>query len=164
MREITYDREAAVEYAKSWAFLRNPNYLNFDNYGGDCTNFVSQCIFAGCKAMNYTPIYGWYYNSSYDRTASWTGVEYLYNFLVNNTGIVPRGIDTSRENIQPGDIIQLGDRNNHFYHSPIVVAINQYEIFIAAHTFDAYMKPLSSYNYSNIRYIHILDNLKKNTT
>lgn len=161
MKEIIYNRNAVINYAKNWAFLRNPNYLNFDNYGGDCTNFASQCILAGCNTMNYTPIFGWYYNSSYDRTASWTGVEYLYNFLISNTGVGPIGITTIRKNIQPGDIIQLGDANNHFYHSPIVVATSQYEIYVAAHTYDVYMKPLSSYNYGNIRYIHILDNLKK---
>lgn len=161
MKEIIYNRKAVTDYAKEWAFLRNPNYFNFDNYGGDCTNFVSQCIFAGCNTMNYTPIFGWYYNSSYDRTASWTGVEYLYNFLINNTSVGPRGITTTRENIQPGDIVQFGDINNHFYHSPIVVATNQAEIYVAAHTYDVYMKPLSSYNYSTIRYIHILDKIKK---
>jgi len=161
MREIIYNRKAVIEYAKTWALSRNPNYLNFDNYGGDCTNFASQCILAGCQTMNYTPIFGWYYNSSYDRTASWTGVEYLYNFLVSNNNVGPRGINTTREKLQPGDIVQLGDINNHFYHSPIVVAINEYEIYVAAHTYDVYMKPLSSYNYSTVRYIHILDNLKK---
>jgi len=161
MREIIYNRKAVIEYAKTWALSRNPNYLNFDNYGGDCTNFASQCILAGCQTMNYTPIFGWYYNSSYDRTASWTGVEYLYNFLVSNNNVGPRGINTTREKLQPGDIVQLGDINNHFYHSPIVVAINEYEIYVAAHTYDVYMKPLSEYNYSTIRYIHILNNLKK---
>lgn len=161
MKDLIYNRTAVIEYAKKWSYSRNPNYLNFDNYGGDCTNFASQCILAGCQTMNYTPIFGWYYNSSHDRTASWTGVEYLYNFLISNTDVGPRGINTTRKNIQPGDIIQLGDINNHFYHSPIVVATRQNEIYVAAHTYDVYMKPLSSYNYSSIRYIHILDSFKK---
>lgn len=53
MKEIQYDRKKAVEYAQKWAYKRNPNYYNYDAIGGDCTNFVSQCIFAGSQVMNY---------------------------------------------------------------------------------------------------------------
>ena len=157
MKEIIYNRQMVIDYAKTWAFKRNPKYLDFDSLGGDCTNFASQCIFAGCNIMNYTPVTGWYYNSSYDRTASWTGVEYLYSFLINNKSVGPKGIKTTPDKIRPGDIIQLGNANNHFYHSPVVVKVTNSEIFVAAHTFDAYMRSLSSYSYDSIRFIHILD-------
>ena len=60
MKETGYRREAAVEYAKKWAMGRNPRYLDFENFGGDCTNFASQCIYAGSGIMNYTPVMGWY--------------------------------------------------------------------------------------------------------
>ena len=43
--------------------------------------------------MNYTPIFGWYYRSSSDRTASWTGVEYLYNFLIGNRSVGPYAVE-----------------------------------------------------------------------
>ena len=56
-----YNRYAAKEYAKKWAFSRNPKYYNFDPIGGDCTNFISQCILAGSNTMNYTKNTGWYY-------------------------------------------------------------------------------------------------------
>ena len=159
MPQNKYNRNAVINYAQKWAFNRNPKYLNFDNLGGDCTNFVSQCLFAGCNIMNYTPIIGWYYNTSYDRTASWTGVEYLYRFLTNNNGIGPKGILTDTNNIQIGDIIQLGNHSN-YYHSLVVVKVTNSEIFVATHTFDAYMRPLSSYSYNSIRFIHILDNIQ----
>lgn len=42
-----YNRENAIQYTKKWAYSRNPKYYDFDSIGGDCTNFVSQCIFAG---------------------------------------------------------------------------------------------------------------------
>ena len=48
--------------------------------------FASQCIYAGSGIMNYTPVYGWFYASSSSRTPSWTGVNYFYDFLVNNRG------------------------------------------------------------------------------
>ena len=40
--ETGYDRRRAVEYALRWALSRNPEYYNFDNIGGDCTNFRSE--------------------------------------------------------------------------------------------------------------------------
>lgn len=49
MRILEYDRQAAFEYAKNWAFRRNPRYYNFEKIGGDCTNFASQCILRAQK-------------------------------------------------------------------------------------------------------------------
>ena len=154
--ETGYDREAAVRYAKRWAYDRNPAYYNFDDLGGDCTNFVSQCIFAGSGVMNYTPTFGWYYRSLNDRSPSWTGVPYLYNFLVNNLEAGPYGVEVSRSAIQPGDIVQLGNAEGRYYHTPIVVDVRDGEIFVAAHTFNAYMRRLSSYSYNRVRFVHIL--------
>ena len=156
MKEYIYNRKGVIDYAKEWALKRNPKYFNFDNFGGDCTNFASQCIYAGCNTMNYTPIFGWYYNNSDDRTASWTGVEYLYNFLINNKGVGPFAKEVSKDEIEIGDIIQLGDANQHFYHSPVVIKKEGNNIFIAAHSDDAYMKNILSYSFDNIRYIHII--------
>ena len=84
MRIFEYDRVAAVEYARKWAFARNPAYYDFTRIGGDCTNFASQCLFAGSGVMNYTPTFGWFYRSANDRSAAWTGVEYFYRFLIDN--------------------------------------------------------------------------------
>ena len=43
---------------RRWALLRNPAYLDFHGLGGDCTTFVSQCLYAGAGVMNRTPVYG----------------------------------------------------------------------------------------------------------
>lgn len=69
---IPYDRAAAVRYAHRWAYGRNPRFYNFDELGGDCTNFASQCLYAGTGIMNYMPTYGWYYLSSNDKAPAWT--------------------------------------------------------------------------------------------
>ena len=61
-----YNRSNAVLYAMEWAFSRNPQYYNFDPVGGDCTSFVSQCIYAGSNVMNYDKINGWYYINGYE--------------------------------------------------------------------------------------------------
>lgn len=42
-----YNREKAVAYAHRWAYGFNPAYGNFTDMGGDCTNFLSQCLHAG---------------------------------------------------------------------------------------------------------------------
>lgn len=154
MPEIRYDRAAAVAYARKWALGRNPAFYDFENLGGDCTNFASQCIFAGARVMNFTPVFGWFYISSYDRTASWTGVEYLYNFLVNNQGPGPYARVVPKAQAEPGDVVQLGRRNGDFYHTPVIVATEP-TILVAAHTYDVLDKPLDSYNAPLTRFIHI---------
>lgn len=154
MKEIPYDRNVAVAYARRWALSRNPAYYNFDPVGGDCTNFTSQSIYAGAKVMNFTPVMGWYYRSSYDRTPSWSGVEYLYNFLVNNKSVGPYAHVVSQSEAMPGDIVQLGRRNGGFYHSPIITAVSPV-ILVAAHTYDALDRPLASYVYDVARFVHI---------
>ena len=58
---LPYDRRAAVEYAHRWAYGRNPEFYDYEEIGGDCTNFASQCLYAGSRIMNFTPTYGWYY-------------------------------------------------------------------------------------------------------
>ena len=55
-RIIPYDRRAAIRYAHRWAFGRNPRYYDYENIGGDCTNFASQCLYAGTGVMNFTPV------------------------------------------------------------------------------------------------------------
>lgn len=106
--------------------------------------------------MNYTKTFGWYYNSPNDRAPAWTGVTYLYNFLVNNKGVGPFAEESDLDGAQPGDIIQLGNSQGSFYHSPVVVAVDNGQIYVAAHTFDAYMRPLSSYIYDKARVLHII--------
>lgn len=87
MRTKVYDRKKVVEYAKKWAYGRNKRYYDFEKIGGDCTNFASQCIYAGSGKMYYDKLIGWYYNSISDRSPSWTSVELLYKFLTNNVGV-----------------------------------------------------------------------------
>lgn len=154
MQERTYNRNAAVSYARRWALRRNKNYYDFEKLGGDCTNFASQCIYAGAGIMNFTPVTGWYYRSSYDRSASWSGVEYLYNFLTSNRSVGPYAHLVNQNEVQPGDIVQLGTNTGDFYHSPVITAVSP-AILVAAHTYDALDRPLSSYEYDIARFLHI---------
>lgn len=156
MEILQYDRTKAFNYAKKWAFGRNPQFYDFSKIGGDCTNFASQCIFAGAGVMNYTPTFGWFYKSANDRTPSWTGVEYLYNFLVDNEGVGPFAEEVPLDKLEVGDIVQLGRATGDFYHSPVVVSVQGGRILVAAHSYDAFNKPINSYNFEKARGIHIL--------
>ncbi len=156
---MIYNRRKAYEYAKEWALRRNPRYFDFQNLGGDCTNFASQVLFAGSGVMNYTPTLGWYYRSLNDRAPAWTGVNELYRFLINNQGAGPQGRLSSLSEIEVGDIIQLRfGSGESFDHSPVVVDVGDRTpgtILVAAHTNDAFGRPLSSYSYTALRPIHI---------
>ena len=136
MTTSTYNRPEAAAYAKKWAYGRNPAYYNFNRLGGDCTNFASQCIYAGAGIMNFTPVFGWFYKTANDRTASWTGVEYLYNFLTKNEGVGPFAKEVPLDELEIGDIVQLGRETGDFYHSPVVVGFSGRRILVAAHSND----------------------------
>ncbi len=148
------DIAAAVRYAGKWAYGRNPAWYDFDGLGGDCTNFISQCIFAAGAEMNYTKDVGWYYISLRDRAAAWTGVEYFYRFMVNNGGVGPFGREVPFGEIGTGDVVQLGDTYG-FYHSLLVVDVADGRPYVAAHTYDAYYKPLNAYMFDRARVIRI---------
>ncbi len=150
-----------MAYAKQWAYRRNPAYFNFDNLGGDCTNFASQCLFAGAGVMNFTPDVGWFYRSLEERAAAWTGVEYFRNFLVwNKTGIGdgagPYAQEVPLKDVRIGDFLQFGNETGDFYHTPIIVGFSRGVPLLAAHTYDAFNRPLTSYSYQKLRCLHIL--------
>jgi len=159
LRTKRYDRESAVAYAHAWAFRRNPRYYNFDSLGGDCTNFASQVLYAGAGVMNFTPTTGWYYRSLNDRAPAWTGVEFLYRFLVNNRGVGPVAIETDMSRVEPGDLAQISFDGRTFGHSPVIVSVGENpspaNILIAAHTYDSDNRPLDSYMYKRLRFLHI---------
>lgn len=154
MREIAYNRDAAVAYARRWALSRNPAFYDFSEIGGDCTNFASQCLFAGSKIMNYTPVTGWFYRSTSDRTSSWTGVRFLYEFLVNNKSVGPFAREVSEGEVMPGDLVQFGKYDGTFYHSPVILSVEP-TILVAAHSYDALDRPLYTYEYEVARFLHI---------
>lgn len=159
--EIEYNRIKAVEYALRWAYSRNPRFYDFEDLGGDCTNYVSQCLYAGCGVMNYSGFEnGWYYINGNDRSASWTGVQYLKRFLLTNKGTGVYGEEVPVEKAEPGDVIQFRNNMGILYHSVIVSYVKKpvspENIFICAHSYDARDRKLSTYNYAKAEAIHII--------
>ena len=157
-----YNRARAVEYARRWALSRNPLFINFAGQGGDCTSFVSQCIYAGSCVMNFTRDFGWYYVNPNDRAPAWSSVEYFFDFITGspsftsqNGNVGPYGIITDATGVFEGDVVQLADETGDFYHTLIITGFSEGQTLVSAHTNDALDKPLSEYNYTSLRYIHI---------
>ena len=159
---LPYNRENAAAYANAWAMGRNPQYYDYSAIGGDCTNFISQCLLAGGSVMNGTRDLGWYYNNANDKAPAWTGVPYLYHFLTRKTGGPgPIGREIPITELEVGDIIQLAfQETGQFRHSLMVVKCGSIpamdNILINTHTYDRLNYPLSNYFWSRIRFIKIL--------
>lgn len=158
---LPYDRTAALEYAHKWAYGRNPAYYDYEELGGDCTNFASQCLYAGVGVMNYAPTFGWYYIDANRKAPAWTGVPYFFNFMTRKEiDPGPFGVESRLEGVLPGDFVQFRFTKEIFGHTPIIVQMGDpptlENTLIAAHSYDADYRPLSTYYFQEIRFIHIL--------
>ena len=111
------------------------------------------------KMKNYVKEKGWYYINGNNKSPSWSGVEFLYKFLINNKSVGPYAKKANQDEVQLGDIAQLSFDGNKFGHTLVVVGIdNHYSlsgIKIASHTLDSYNKPISEYGFKDIRFAHI---------
>lgn len=157
---IPYDRAAAVDYAKTWAMTRNPKYGDFSDIGGDCANFISQCLIAGGAVMNVTRDTGWFYYSMKSRAPAWSSVVYFHKFITTNQGRGPFGYEVALEDVLPGDVIQLKFAGKPDYsHSLLVLSAGDppapSNILIATHSYDALDRPLSTYSYIAARVLRI---------
>ncbi len=82
-----YSPDKAAAYADKWvakdgngkvtAGKYNPAYMNMNSIGGDCTNYVSQCIYAGGMAMNNT----WFYKSPSNFSGEWSTSRRHYPYM-----------------------------------------------------------------------------------
>lgn len=155
MHFINYNRKSALDYAGKWSRARNSMYLNFDGIGGDCTNFASQCLFAGVGIMNYEKDIGWYYISPNDRAAAWSDAEYFRRFMLNNKSVGPFGTALPVNRLEIGDFISLYN-GNEYYHTLIITGFSESVPLVSAHTDDSYMRRLDTYNYVSASGLHIL--------
>lgn len=150
-----YDRIGAVRYAQKWALSRNPNYFDFSDFGGDCTNFISQSLIAGGGVMYYDKIKGWFYENSYNRSASWSSVFYFEKFILNNKTKGPVGHIENVYNLEIGDLIQLRQGVKDFNHTVIISKIENEEIYVCAHSDDSLNRKLSDYYFLELQGIKI---------
>lgn len=159
---LPYNREAALNYATKWALRRNPDFYDYSQLGGDCTNFASQVLLAGGANMNYQPTLGWYYIDPNRKAPAWTGVDFLYNFLISNRTKGPFGTETNQTNIEIGDLIQLSYQGGSRFNHTLVITkldppLGMDQIYVSAHSIDRSNVNLAkTYSWKQIRFIHIV--------
>lgn len=122
-----YNISKAVSYALKYALDVNPKFGNYEKWGGDCTNYISQCLYAGeipFDAEGMDVRYHWYWYSETKRTPSWTAANSLKFYMENNnskerSSLGLRAQPTSLYDLLRGDVIQLIGEDSQAYHSMI---------------------------------------------
>lgn len=156
MKELKpYNREAAAAYAKKWAIERNKEYKDYEEYGGDCTNFISQCLRAGEIPFDHSgkdDLTKWYWYSDKTRTPSWTAAEPFYKYVASNNRESTKNygiyaVEADYNELELGDIVQL-IYEGRAYHNMIITEVileDNYLIdyLICQHTSNLLNYPLS---------------------
>lgn len=134
-----YNGAAAAAYADTYWSNYNSAWPDFAHKGGDCTNFVSQALYAGGLAMRPSPAYSgdaaWYMLQNHNRWSwsnAWVNAEdNSISMLQDQPGVtqiasvygVAPGTLVSDGDAEPGDIV-LYDWNNDgtFDHETMITA------------------------------------------
>ena len=140
-RSGLYDRVRAARYADAWWDGTNPRFPRFSD---DCTNFVSQCLYAGGLPMWGEPdrAAGWWFQFGQSPvwSYSWSTAHALY--LALTTAFGARVVSDPAE-LRVGDVI-FYDWNGEgtYHHSTIVTDFDAMgEPLVNAHTIDSYHRP-----------------------
>lgn len=161
-----YNTTNAINYAFAWTqngtVTRNPGY---NYYAGlnDCTNFVSQVLFAGGISQVRTDTFGydyddlpnWYYANSFNNPPSytWGGAHNQYWHLKNYSSNVRRVYSTA--DLRVGDVVMWDTNPNDgtFYigHNTVVTKIQNGTIYLTYHSNDRENEPISTL--FNARYL-----------
>ena len=119
--EHAYDREAAAAYAREWAGERNPRWQAYDGAGGNCMNYVSQCLFASGIPMDQSGNAQWYWYSDGNRAPAWTGVDSFRVYAQDNSGYGLSALVGAAYNTgETGDVILMSTNEN--YHHAVIIS------------------------------------------
>jgi len=151
---IYYNRSAAVSYALKYWDTFNSAYPNWTSSGGDCANFVSQCLYAGGEKMvgstgasNATVATNWFSSGTAQNTSnvssSWRGANAFKNCFVTKAKYYKR-FDSSSTKTTLSNYAKVGDAVS-FYstnasgsyiakHTMIVVGFSSGDTILAGHT------------------------------
>ncbi|MFH8609826.1 amidase domain-containing protein [Streptomyces sp. NPDC018029] len=151
----SYDYAAMARYAEKYWYNYNPSYRKFNGAGGDCTNFVSQALYAGGwkavpgSAYDYR---NWWYDATKQST-SWVGVNELAWFTLSNRR-APNLANVYQMDV--GDVLQVDfDKNGSKDHTMMVTYRNGRGMpYLTYHSTDTYRRSLASViaSYPDARY------------
>lgn len=164
-----YNREAAVQYADRWWETGNPAFAEF---AVDCTNYISQCLFAGKAPIHYTGKRetGWWYKGYVNArewwSYSWAVSNSFARYLHTNTTGLRAELAERPEQLTLGDVIVYDwNGDGSFQHSTIVTAFDAGGMpLVNAHTVNSrhrYWDYRDSYAWNDrtvYRFYHIPDN------
>ncbi|MCD7751851.1 MAG: amidase domain-containing protein [Lachnospiraceae bacterium] len=130
--DYLYDRESALAYSYAYIYTRNSDsYVDYSGLGGNCQNYVSQCLFTGGIPMDIVgdEIWKWYdarisnTNSVYGRSSSWTGVDEFVLYAQSNTGYgLVAEVDAPYFTGEAGDVLQFGTEGD-WHHAVIITDV-----------------------------------------
>lgn len=138
---VKYCGTAAAQWAKDhWddtdSVLYGAGYFKNNNVGdgGDCANFVSQCLYMGGLEQTPTWCYaGYRCHFTAKMGATWITAHSLYNYLVSLGGQSIQ--NPSPSDVSVGDVIFYKTTDDgRMHHSAIVIAIENGTPIIAAHS------------------------------
>ncbi|MBA3044582.1 MAG: amidase domain-containing protein [Candidatus Thermoplasmatota archaeon] len=147
---VYYLRNASYGYANQWYNSRNPHYNDFSGSGGDCANFVSQCLIAGGMSLwQGTNGGGYGVYPDVDRPATNSNgtipfCDYLHQHLTRYQAVdYSYGVEGVNVTIpldtEIGDVVIFGtDAGDRWSHAMIVVSVGGGDLGLAAHTTDTY--------------------------
>lgn len=154
-----YNREAAVAYADSWVGIRNEDWADFTGQGGNCQNFVSQCLYAGGIPRDISGKEAWSWKKEDSNlpendwdTLSWINVEAFRNYTALNRGYgLAAQPDAPYLCGEPGDIIQMGFQER-WSHTVLISRVvtdregHTVDYLIHSNTADLKNVPVSAYS------------------
>lgn len=164
-----YDRQGAVDYARRWVGTRSGDWPDYSRNGGNCQNFVSQCLLAGGVPMDTQgpAVWKWYGGTPDNlprmtgRSASWSSVRDFLDYAQENSGCgLAASVDVPYYSGSPGDVIHLGtgDRWRHTVLISQVLAGEDGEpvdYLICSNTADLLDFPVGAYCYTRQMLIRI---------
>jgi hypothetical protein len=163
-----YDRYKAIKYADAWWNSYNSEYREFTV---DCTNYVSQCLFAGGGPMSHTGRRdrGWWYKHAEGQgdqwSYSWAVAHSLRWYLpTSKSGLRAEEVFSAKE-LKLGDVICYDfDGDGKWQHNTIVTDHDAMgEPLVNAHTTNSYHRYWDyrdSYAYTEkvkYKFFHIVD-------
>lgn len=149
--DYPYQREAAVSYSDIWVGQRNTEWSDFTGRGGNCQNFVSQCLLAGGIPMDDQGDAVWSWDSEGNHSASWVGVDEFYRYASQNSGYgLLAEADAGYYDGEAGDLIRMGSDTD-WNHVVIIAEVirdqegNVVDYLINSNTSDVKNFPVSAY-------------------
>lgn len=127
-----FNIDTACDYAETFALFSNPDYMSYDNIGGDCTNFASQILHAG--GLNISSTWKPYSNA-------WLRVEELYSYLIYNK----LAYKINNKDFSRGTLIQFSTpKLGRFFHTGFIThRLSNGEFLYCCHSYNKLNYPLS---------------------